>query len=186
MSHFWFRNRPSDLLTSIFVMILAGGILVSCTTTEPVSELPVPEESPPPVEPTPEQAEPPEPIGPQRDDEGVWTGHDGQPLSRVFLFDFDKALLSPSELSELEQWASFLREEGGTIVIEGHCDERGTREYNLALGERRSHTVRSFLVSTGVRDAQIDTVSYGEERPTDVGHDEAAWKQNRRAVIIYR
>jgi len=167
-------------------MILAGVLLVGCTTTEPVSELPIPEETPPPVELTPEQEEPPEPTGPKRDGEGVWTGRDGEPLSRVFFFDFDKALLSPSELSELEQWASFLREERGTIVIEGHCDERGTREYNLALGERRSDAVRSFLVSAGVRNAQIDTVSYGEERPADTGHDETAWKQNRRAVIIYR
>lgn len=186
MSHFWLRNRPSDLLARIFVMILAGVLLVGCTTTEPVSELPIPEETPPPVELTPEQEEPPEPTGPKRDGEGVWTGRDGEPLSRVFFFDFDKALLSPSELSELEQWASFLREERGTIVIEGHCDERGTREYNLALGERRSDAVRSFLVSAGVRNAQIDTVSYGEERPADTGHDETAWKQNRRAVIIYR
>ena len=72
------------------------------------------------------------------------------------------------------------------LVIEGHCDERGTREYNLALGERRANAVTSFLISAGVRRSQIETVSYGEERPDDPGHDEAAWGKNRRAVVIYR
>ena len=73
-----------------------------------------------------------------------------------------------------------------SVVIEGHADERGTREYNLALGERRADAVRSFLVSAGVSPRQIEIVSYGEERPEDPGHDEAAWARNRRAVMIYR
>ncbi len=73
-----------------------------------------------------------------------------------------------------------------SIVLEGHCDERGTREYNLALGENRSNAVRSFLTSAGVSPRQIETVSYGEERPDDPGHSEAAWERNRRAIMIYR
>ncbi|MFO7918286.1 MAG: OmpA family protein, partial [Anaerolineae bacterium] len=68
----------------------------------------------------------------------------------------------------------------------GHADERGTREYNLALGERRAAAVRDFLQSAGVSSRQIEIVSYGEERPEDPGHNEAAWSRNRRAVLIYR
>ena len=83
--------------------------------------------------------------------------------------------------------ATFLRNNRDrSIVLEGHCDERGTREYNLALGERRSDAVRSFLTSSGVSPRQIETVSYGEERPEDSGHTEASWARNRRAVMIYR
>jgi peptidoglycan-associated lipoprotein len=73
-----------------------------------------------------------------------------------------------------------------SVVIEGHCDERGTREYNLALGERRADVVKSFLTSAGVRSRQIETVSFGEERPADPGHTESAWSLNRRAVLSYR
>ena len=73
-----------------------------------------------------------------------------------------------------------------SVVIEGHCDERGTREYNLALGERRADAIRSYLTTAGVSPRQIETVSYGEERPEDPGNGEAAWARNRRAVLIYR
>ena len=96
-------------------------------------------------------------------------------------------MLKPRDLRTLERHADFLRaNRNRSIMVEGHCDERGTREYNLALGERRSNAVRSFLMSDGVRDGQIETVSYGEERPVDVGHDESAWSKNRRAELIYR
>ena len=96
-------------------------------------------------------------------------------------------MLSPRDLSMLELHAAFLRDfRDRSVVIEGHCDERGTREYNLALGERRADAVRSFLTSSGVRASQIDTVSYGEERPANPGHDEAAWAENRRAEMHYR
>jgi peptidoglycan-associated lipoprotein len=111
----------------------------------------------------------------------------GQPLGRVFYFDYDRAVLRPEALALLELHAGFLRNSPDRrVVVEGHCDERGTREYNLALGERRSDAVRSFLVQAGVRRSQIDTVSYGEERPVDAGHSEAAWAQNRRAELSYR
>ena len=87
----------------------------------------------------------------------------------------------------LRDQASWLqRNRGKRITIEGHADERGTREYNLALGERRADAVRSFLTSAGVERRQIETVSYGEERPEDPGHDEGAWARNRRAIMIYR
>jgi peptidoglycan-associated lipoprotein len=108
-------------------------------------------------------------------------------LSRVFYFDYDRAVINPDDLAALEMHATILRDNRDrSVVIEGHCDERGTREYNLALGERRADAIRSFLTSAGVSPRQIETVSYGEERPEDPGHDEAAWARNRRAVLIYR
>ena len=87
----------------------------------------------------------------------------------------------------LELHAAFLRGSPDVrVVVDGFTDERGTREYNLALGERRAEAVRTFLVTAGVRRSQIDVVSYGEERPADPDHSEAAWAKNRRAELIYR
>ncbi len=111
----------------------------------------------------------------------------GEPLVRVFYFDFDRAVLRPDSLAALEQHANFLRNNPDRrVVIEGHTDERGTREYNMALGERRSDAVRQFLVSSGVRRAQVDSVSYGEERPANPASTESAWAENRRAELRYR
>jgi peptidoglycan-associated lipoprotein len=70
------------------------------------------------------------------------------------------------------------------IVIEGHCDERGTAEYNIALGERRAKSVKRYLINLGVDSSQLSTISYGEERPADPGHNEAAWAKNRRAEFV--
>jgi peptidoglycan-associated lipoprotein len=110
----------------------------------------------------------------------------GMALGRIIYFAYDKAVLPPESLALLEQHAAYLRANPDRrVMIEGNTDERGTREYNLALGERRADSVRTFLVSAGVRRSQIDVVSYGEERPADPGHDEAAWAKNRRAVLIY-
>lgn len=97
-------------------------------------------------------------------------------------FAFDVYALSEAAMSTLENNARIMKEHG-TIhyVIEGHCDERGTVEYNLALGEKRAKSVRDFLVSLGVAAERLKVVSYGEERPFAMGHDEAAWAQNRRA-----
>jgi peptidoglycan-associated lipoprotein len=110
-----------------------------------------------------------------------------QPLARVFYFEFDQSQLQQSDLTALEMHADILRNNPDrAVVIEGHADERGTREYNLALGERRANAIRSFLVAAGVASTQLETVSYGEERPEDPGHSEAAWARNRRAVLVYR
>jgi peptidoglycan-associated lipoprotein len=108
-------------------------------------------------------------------------------LPRTYYFAFDQAVIGPDDLASLEMHATVLRNNSNrSVVIEGHCDERGTREYNLALGERRADAIRIYLVSAGVSPRQIETVSYGEERPEDPGHTEAAWARNRRAVLIYR
>lgn len=103
---------------------------------------------------------------------------------RVF-FDFDKSDLRPDAIQTLEQQAAFLRRYGQySIVIEGHADERGTREYNLALGDRRATSVRDFLVSLGIDADRIRTISYGKERPAVEGSGEAVWSQNRRGVTV--
>ncbi|MCL6416327.1 peptidoglycan-associated lipoprotein Pal [Aestuariirhabdus sp. Z084] len=104
---------------------------------------------------------------------------------KVFLFPFDSSTLSPSDYDSLDVHAKVLSGNSSQrITIEGHTDERGTREYNLALGERRAKAVKRYLVMKGVAPGQIETVSYGKERPVVEGHSESSWKENRRAVII--
>jgi len=101
--------------------------------------------------------------------------------SEKIYFDYDKADLKPAAQTVLEKKARFLESNPAySAVIEGHCDERGTNEYNLALGERRADAAKKYLVSLGVSAGRITTVSYGEEKPVALGHDESAWSQNRR------
>lgn len=108
-------------------------------------------------------------------------------VSRIIYFDYDSNVIKPEFQSVIEAHARFLRQNGGRhIVIEGHTDERGGREYNLALGQRRSEAVRRALGLLGVTDAQVEAVSFGEEKPAVPGSDESAWSQNRRAEIAYR
>jgi peptidoglycan-associated lipoprotein len=103
---------------------------------------------------------------------------------RVF-FALDQHDLSPEARSTLEQQAAFLNQQSAlNVMIEGHADERGTREHNLALGDRRAAAVKDYLVALGIAPDRIRTVSYGEERPAVVGSNEAAWAQNRRAVTV--
>jgi peptidoglycan-associated lipoprotein len=103
---------------------------------------------------------------------------------RVF-FDYDSSVLSPQATQTLDKQAAWLKQYPNVIVtIEGHADERGTREYNLALGDRRANAVRNYLVALQISGDRILTISYGEERPADPGHDETAWAKNRRAVTM--
>jgi len=96
-------------------------------------------------------------------------------------FDYDKSTLKPAAKAQLEKTAVWLKKNPEVnCQVEGHCDERGTNEYNLALGERRALAARRYLVSLGVNPDRIFTISYGEERPEVEGHDESAWKFNRR------
>lgn len=107
-------------------------------------------------------------------------------LERTFYFDYDTAVLQPQALAALELHAKALRTHPErTVVVEGHADERGSREYNLALGERRADAIQAFLLAAGVARRQIQTVSYGEERPEATGAGEAAWSRNRRALLDY-
>ena len=103
---------------------------------------------------------------------------------RVF-FDTDSAELRPDAQATLGEIGAWLVKHPNTsVTIEGHCDERGTREYNLALGERRATAVANYLAAVGVDPSRMQTVSYGKERPAADGKDESAWAQNRRAVFV--
>lgn len=100
-------------------------------------------------------------------------------------FAFDSSLLDAQAERVLEQKAAWLQDNAdATVQIEGHCDERGTSAYNLALGERRANSVQEYLTVLGVDPARLSTISYGEEQPLDPGHDEAAWSRNRRAHFV--
>ena len=106
-------------------------------------------------------------------------------ISDTVHFDTDKYGIDGESEGILRSQAQWLaRYPGKAITIEGHCDERGTREYNLALGERRANAAKNYLIGLGVDASRINTISYGKERPVALGSDEAAWAKNRRAVTI--
>jgi len=106
---------------------------------------------------------------------------------QVVYFDLDRSNLNTDGRQAAEFDAGVLQQyTGWNILIEGHCDERGSDEYNLALGERRANTLKEFFVNYGIDAARISTVSYGEERPADPAHNNDAWDKNRRAVLVIR
>ena len=105
------------------------------------------------------------------------------PVGGTIYFDYDKYNLSASAVSEIRDLAKSIKSNSSKVRIEGHCDERGTREYNLALGERRANAVSELLQVNGVPSSSITTVSYGEERPVAYGSNESSWSKNRRAVV---
>ena len=105
---------------------------------------------------------------------------------RVVNFEFDSTEILSQDYPALQAHAQFLNANSNSrVALVGHTDERGTREYNMALGERRAKSVEAFLVSSGVRKEQLETVSYGKEQPVNEGHDESAWSENRRVEIKY-
>ena len=105
---------------------------------------------------------------------------------RVF-FDFDQHTLTAAGMDQVKRWAGWmLFNQNAKVLIEGHADERGTRDYNLALGARRSHAVKVALESFGVSADRIETTTFGKERPAVVGSNESAWAQNRRGVIVVK
>ena len=149
--------KPSSVLRTLFVpgMIFLG----ACCHEQPVVVAPLP--------PPPPRAE------------IIMPG-----LGDVF-FDFDKSELRSDAVAQLKTNANWIQASGGRkVVVEGHCDERGTNEYNLALGERRANSAKDYIVNLGVEPARLKTVSYGEEKPFAEGHNEDAWAQNRRAHFV--
>ena len=122
----------------------------------------------------------------------AWAGHpldDPNSLlaKRTIYFDFDESVILESDRPILEAHAQYLSQNpGAAVTLEGHTDERGTREYNLALGEQRAVSARQFMSLLGASGQQMRTLSYGEERPAALGSTEEAWALNRRVVIVYR
>ncbi len=105
---------------------------------------------------------------------------------RTVYFDYDQNEISPEYREIIKAHAEYLASNPSTkITIEGNADERGTREYNIGLGDRRANSVRQLMVLQGATSDQLDTISYGEERPIDLGHDETSWNKNRRVEIVY-
>ena len=147
--------------------LLAALVLAGCSKNKEVAEE---TPAPPPAEPAPAET------APSIQDR----------LQDVF-FDYDASTLSSQAQSTLDANGRLLLDNANVSVqIEGHCDERGTVEYNLALGDRRAQSARDYLVRYGVPAARLSTVSYGEERPFATGSDESAWAQNRRAHFVVR
>ncbi len=109
----------------------------------------------------------------------------GAPQLMPIYFDTDRALLGEEARQTLKRYARAIQEhpEWGIVTIEGHCDERGSDEYNVALGDRRADAVARYLTDLGVPARRLETLTYGEARPAVIGHDEAAWRENRRAEI---
>jgi len=175
---------------------LASLVVGACGTKKPPVARPLP---PPPPITTPPAPPPPPPAGPIQETPVVPAPavvedpmatrsiddlNRDSPMRAAF-FDYDSAELSAEARAVLDTNAATLKKYASwAITIEGHCDERGTAEYNLSLGERRSVAVQSYLVSLGIPAGRLRTVSYGKEFPFDPGHDEAAWAKNRRAHFV--
>ena len=108
-----------------------------------------------------------------------------QMMGETVWFDLNSAMLNKKAMMTLEKQVAWLKENPTYMAkIEGHADERGTREYNLALGEKRAKTVKCFLVKHGIAEDRISTVSYGKEKPAVLGHNEEAWAKNRRGEVV--
>ena len=187
------RSAASRAALSALVVLAIG--LAACHRATPPVARPTP---PPPDQTAPatRPPAPPEPVAeppivppePAREDTIATASLDdlnrNSPLKPVF-FDYDSAEVDGTGQAALDADASVLKKyPTWTVTIEGHCDERGTAEYNLALGERRAVAARTYLVSLGISADRVRTVSYGKEFPFDPGHDEAAWAKNRRGHFV--
>jgi peptidoglycan-associated lipoprotein len=164
------RSSPS-------ILALAAAAAIACAHSQPE---PPPALQPQAAAPAPPPAAPPAPAPePQRPPKAP----DVQPVS--IYFEFDSAELSPDSRNTLQSFFDGAQKRPDTRVrIEGNCDERGTREYNLALGQRRADAARIYLVQLGLDASRISTVSYGNERPRATGHDPESWRENRRDDLV--
>ena len=163
------------LLFVIPAFLLAVGCQkkVATVVKEPVAK----QEEPAKVEPKKEEPAPAPVPAPTKLDTMV--------MQEDIYFDFDKSNLKPAAQENLLRKAEWLRDNPDvTVTIEGHCDERGTNEYNLALGDRRSESAKSFLVNLGISASRLTTISYGEERPVCAQSNEECWAKNRRAAFV--
>jgi peptidoglycan-associated lipoprotein len=173
--------------TTRFVMVLAAtvGVLFLAGCAKKATEAPPTPATPPPAPsstpaPTPVPTPTPAPTPPAPTSAGTSVSD----LKPAF-FDYDSDALRDDARAVLDKDAKLLRDNADwKIVVEGHCDERGTDEYNQALGERRANAARDYLVQAGIATGRLRVISYGKERPFADGHDESAWAQNRRAHLV--
>ena len=172
--------RP--VLSSVtLVALILTFLFVGCAKEEPPP--PTAEAQPRPAAPPPP---PPAPAPPAPAPAPLISQQEFQEFQNQDInFDFDKYDLRPDARSLLDRKATFLnRNSSISVMIEGHCDERGTSEYNLALGERRANAAKQYLTTAGISAGRLRTTSYGKERPLDQGHNEVAWARNRRAHFV--
>jgi peptidoglycan-associated lipoprotein len=174
--------KEFEMHVRILGILAAAALLAACSSTpEEVAELKgaggaQPTAASPPPTPQQQAMRPAEPPG---------AAAELAQIGDRVLFDTDQSTLAPPARGTVEKQAAWMKKYPRvTVTIEGHCDERGTREYNLALGERRAIAVKNYLVSLGVEAARIKTISYGKERPAVVGSTQQAWAQNRRGVTV--
>lgn len=171
------RVAPSVWLP-LTLLVLAG------CSTEPEREVPqpLPQTSANPLSPGPV----PRSVEVRPTYRGPWEDPSNPLYNRIVYFDYDSSSINPEYIGVMRNHAAYLGANAGTrVTLDGNTDERGTREYNLALGDQRADAVRKFMVAEGVSPDQVATLSYGEERPANPGHNESAWAQNRRVVIQY-
>jgi peptidoglycan-associated lipoprotein len=179
-------------LLSIAILLLAVPLHYGCPKKPPATPEETLEVETAPVEPTTEVEAPTPPPMADMEEEGI--PEDLAELNRVarergyfddVYFDFDKFDLRSEAREQLAHNAGWMRDNPALLfTIEGHCDERGTNEYNIALGQRRAAAAKDYIVSLGVEDARLRTISYGEERPFCTESDEACWQSNRRAHFV--
>jgi len=180
------NSKMISWLRSGVVIGLTSALIAACASTPPASAPPSPDDAVGQDAPVPVPAATPN-FGTFDPSGNPYVPGTNQLLARTFYFGYDQSDLSQNDLAILELHANVLAaNRDRSISIQGHTDERGTREYNLALGEKRAATLRRFLVSAGVSSGQVEMISYGEERPEDAGHNESSWSRNRRAIVIYR
>ena len=177
-------------LRGVLLLCVAALLLGGCASQEPADSAPDTEPMDQAMD-TSVDDTPVEPAGPMvKNGKIVLPADDmgsGETLQGIFYFDFDQAIVRRTGHEELNKHAEVLSADSYLRVrLEGHADERGTREYNLALGERRANAVRAYLVAQGAARTQIEVISYGEEKPADNGHSESSWAGNRRVEIVYR
>jgi peptidoglycan-associated lipoprotein len=175
------------LLIPLLALVVSVAGVTGCKKkppAEPTEPAPAPAAEPapePPPPPPPPPAPEPKPAPPQRPSLATLNSE-----LRPIHFDFDKSAIRGDAIPVLDGNAALMAKYPEfNIVVEGHCDERGTIEYNLALGDRRATMAKKSLVERGVAPGRISTISYGEERPVDPGHNEAAWAKNRRAAFRF-
>ncbi|MCZ4343528.1 peptidoglycan-associated lipoprotein Pal [Sphingomonadaceae bacterium G21617-S1] len=168
-------------LTMKIALVSALALSVAACSKKKVEELPPPPPTAAPA-PTPEAPPPPPQTGPVPGSRADFISQAGSDTVYFGTDAYDVDAEDQATLTRQAQWLA--KYPNVSVTIEGHCDERGTREYNLALGERRANAAKNFLVQAGVPASRLSVISYGKERPAATGSDEASWAQNRRAVTV--
>jgi peptidoglycan-associated lipoprotein len=175
------------MMKRVFLGLVMAVVLAGCSSVK-LDDVPVEDKSASAVAPQPGASAAAESrVAPVNADSAAGTAAGPVNVARLVYFDYDSYVIKPDFQSLIEAHSRFLKaNKGRHISIEGHTDERGGREYNLALGQRRAEAVRRALSLLGVADNQMEAVSFGKEKPAVQGSDEAAWSKNRRAEIVYR